>query len=75
LAYIDFYVKGYCSWRIGRLLLKKLHGSLLKGDLKAKKGKQRKLTSEEFLRLYEVLWEKGPKVEYLNPEKTSRGSV
>jgi hypothetical protein len=39
-----------------------------RGAAKAKKRKQRKLTSEEFLRLYEVLWAEGPKVKYLNPE-------
>jgi hypothetical protein len=43
-------------------------GVYRRGAAKAKKRKQRKLTSEEFLRLYEVLLAEGPKVKYLNPE-------
>jgi hypothetical protein len=42
--------------------------SLSKGDVKAKKSKQKRLTSAEFLRLYELLWAEGPKVKYVNPE-------
>lgn len=34
----------------------------------AKKRKQKRLTSEEFLRIYEILWEEGPKVKYVNPD-------
>lgn len=33
----------------------------------AKKMKQKRLTSEEFLRIYETLWKEGPKVKYVNP--------
>jgi hypothetical protein len=44
------------------------YASLSKEATKAKKRKQKKLTSREFLRLYEVLWEEGPKVKHLNPE-------
>ena len=44
------------------------YASLSKEATKAKKRKQKKLTSREFLRLYEVLWEEGPIVKYLNPE-------
>jgi hypothetical protein len=34
----------------------------------AKKRKQRRLTSRELLRIYEILWKEGPKVKYMNPD-------
>jgi hypothetical protein len=64
----------------GRILLKELHefvkevrksGKLPSPEtpkVVAKKRKQNRLTSEEFLRIYEILWEEGPKVKYLNPD-------
>jgi len=64
----------------GRILLRKLREFFKErhksGELPspetpkvvAKKRKQKRLTSEEFLRIYEILWEEGPKVKYVNPD-------
>jgi hypothetical protein len=68
------------SVEVGRILLKELHefvkevtksGKLPSPEtpkVVAKKRKQKRLTSEEFLRIYEILWKEGPKVKYMNPE-------
>jgi hypothetical protein len=67
LAYIDFQATKPMSVEKGENSAQGTT-SLSKGGSEAKKWKQKKLTSQEFLRLYEVLWEEGPKVKYLNPE-------
>jgi hypothetical protein len=68
LAYIDFQAtRPFVRRGVGGFCLGN-YESLRKGDVKAKKKKQKRLTSAEFLRLYETLWQEGPKVKYVNPD-------
>jgi hypothetical protein len=39
-----------------------------KGKAKTKNQQQKRLSSQEFLKMYDTMWREGPRTEYQNPD-------